>query len=106
MLLPKDLIRATQAKNEQLVNNINDTIINLTNVLVIKESSSNKNPKKWSILLIKFSQQQNDKGRPRLLDSVPWNLSISIKVLTPKQILQSLAIAFPQVKAVNRSKNY
>ena len=106
MLLPKDLIRATQAKNEQLVNNINDTIINSANVFVINEIPQNKNPKNWSILLINFSQQQKDKGHPRLLDSVPWNLSISIKVLTPKQILQSLAIAFPQVKAANRSKNY
>ena len=36
--LAKYLIRATQAKNEQLVNNINDKIIDLRNAIIMKNT--------------------------------------------------------------------
>ena len=36
MFLTKDLIRATQAKNEQLVNNVNDGLIDLRNAAIKK----------------------------------------------------------------------
>ena len=41
--LAKDLIRAKQSKNELLVNNINDELIDLRNV-VIKKIPENGNP--------------------------------------------------------------
>ena len=37
LFLARDLIRATQPKNEQLVNNINDRLINLRNTFNKKE---------------------------------------------------------------------
>ena len=37
--LEKDLLEAKQAKNEQLVNNINDTLIGLRNVFIRKKKS-------------------------------------------------------------------
>ena len=36
-LLEKDLIRATQAKNEQLINNVNSVLINLRNDIIRKK---------------------------------------------------------------------
>ena len=41
--LAKDLIRAKQCKNELLVNNINDELIDLRNV-IIKKIPENENP--------------------------------------------------------------
>ena len=41
-----DLIRAKQAKNEQLVNNINDGLIDLRNAIIRKEIPQNENKKK------------------------------------------------------------
>ena len=37
-LFTKDLIRAQQAKNQQLVNNVNDGLINLKTLLLEKKS--------------------------------------------------------------------
>ena len=37
LLLAKDLIRAKQANNEQLVNNINDELIDLKKVIIKKD---------------------------------------------------------------------
>ena len=37
MFLAKDLIRAKQEKNEQLVNNINDQLIDLRNAFIEKK---------------------------------------------------------------------
>ena len=36
----RDLIRATQAKNEQLVNNVNDGLIDLRNAIIRNENSN------------------------------------------------------------------
>ena len=46
LLLEKDLIRATQTKNEQLVNNVNDGLIDLRSIIIRKEIPENKNPNK------------------------------------------------------------
>ena len=43
MFLAKTLIRAKQAKNEQLVNNINDELINLRDAIIKKEIPENEN---------------------------------------------------------------
>ena len=44
-VLEKDLIRATQAKNDQLVNNVHDGLINLKSA-IIKNNPENKTPSK------------------------------------------------------------
>ena len=41
--LAKDLIRAKQAKNEQLVNNINNKLIDLGKAIIKKEIPENEN---------------------------------------------------------------
>ena len=85
--LAKDLIRATQAKNEQTVNNINDRLIVLRNDINRKETPGHENPKKVVETveeILDFNRQQQDKG---------------IKILTPKQMLQRLPIVLAQVKA-------
>ena len=46
LLLEKDLLRATQTKNEQLVNNVNDGLIDLRSIIIRKEIPENKNPNK------------------------------------------------------------
>ena len=43
--LAKDLVRAKQGKNEQLVKNINDELIDLRNAIIKKETLENENPK-------------------------------------------------------------
>ena len=46
LLLEKDLLRATQTKNEQLVNNVNDGLVDLRSIIIRKEIPENKNPNK------------------------------------------------------------
>ena len=46
LLLVKNLISANQIKNEKLVNNINNGLIDLRNDINKKEIHENKNPKK------------------------------------------------------------
>ena len=73
--LAKDLIRATQVKNEQIVNNVNDGLIDLRNDINRKEIPENENPKKVVEIvekIIDFNKQRKGKG---------------IKILTPKQML-------------------
>ena len=82
-----------QAKNEQLVNNINDIMIDLRNAIIKIEVPENENPNKIVDIaqnILDINKQQKGKG---------------IKVLTPKQMLQRLPIALVQVKAGNRSEN-
>ena len=82
-----------QAKNEQLVNNINDKMIDLRNAIIKIEVPENENPNKIVDIaqnILDINKQQKGKG---------------IKVLTPKQMLQRLPIALVQVKAGNRSEN-
>ena len=92
--LARDLIRAKQAKNEQLVNNNNnDGLIDLRNTIIKNEIRENENPNKIVDIVGKIhdcNKQQKGKG---------------IKTLTPKQMLQRLPIALAQVKAGNTSEN-
>ena len=62
--LAKDLIRATQAKNEQLVNNVNDGLIDLMSAIIRKEIPENENPNKIIDIVEKildFNKQQRGK---------------------------------------------
>ena len=71
--LVKDLLEANQAKNEQLVNNINDGLTDLRNAIVKKEIPRTENPNKIINIVEKtrdFNKQQ--KGR-------------ELKMLTPKK---------------------
>ena len=43
-LLTKDLIRAAQAKNEQLLHNVNNGLIDLRNAIIRKDIPENENP--------------------------------------------------------------
>ena len=91
--LAKYLIRATQAKKEQLINNINDGLIDFRNAINRKEISEHENPNKIVVIAEKirhFNRQQKGKG---------------IKILTPKQMLQGLPITLSHVKAGNASAN-
>ena len=93
LFLAKDLIRATQAKNEKVVNNINDGLIDLRNTIIRIEIPENKNPNQIVDIvekILKFDKQQKGK----------W-----IKILTPKEMLQRLSIALTQVKTGNTSEN-
>ena len=109
LFLAKDLFRVTQAKNEKLVNNVNDGLINLINVINKKEIPENENPTKVVNIVEKildFYKQQKGKELPSDLTCVTkvFNRKL-IKILTPKQLLQVLPIAFAQVKAGNTSEN-
>ena len=87
--LAKDLIRVTQAKSEQLVNNVNDGLTDLRKAITRKEIPGNENRNKIANIIEKifeFNKQQEGKG---------------IKIWTPKQMLQRLPIALAQVKAGN-----
>ena len=46
MLLVKNLVDANQIKNEKLVNNVNNGLIDLRNDINRKKNPENKNPKK------------------------------------------------------------
>ena len=60
-ILAKDLIRATQAKNQQLVNNVNDGLIDLRTAINSKKSLKMKIQIKLSKQLKKFSTLTNNK---------------------------------------------
>ena len=60
-ILAKDLIRATQAKNQQLVNNVNDGLIDLKTAINSKKSLKMKIQIKLSKQLKKFSTLTNNK---------------------------------------------
>ena len=90
--LAKDLIRVKQDKNEQLVNNISDRMIDLRNAIIEKEIPENENTNKivdFVVKIIDFNKQQKGKG---------------IKILTLKQMLQRLPIALAQVNGGNTSE--
>ena len=98
MLLVKKLIRAKQAKNEQLVNDINDKLIGLRNAIIKNEIPENENPNKIVDIIEKMLDFNKAKGRPS-------DLTTCIKLLTSTQMLQRLPIALAQVKAGNTSEN-
>ena len=87
--LVKDLINAKQNKNEKLVNNINNGLIDLRNNIKRKEIPENENPKRVADIvetILDFNKQQKGKGRPSNLARVA-NVSNRnhIKMLTPKK---------------------
>ena len=93
MLLVKDLISAKQGKNEDIVNNINDGLIDLRKDINRNETLENKNPKTLADFvgkILDFNQQRKVKES---------------KLLTPKQMNQRLPIALTQVKTGNASEN-
>ena len=99
--LAKDLIRAMQAKSEQLVNDVNLALTDLRKAINRKEIPENENPKKGVHIvekILNFKKQQNGKGRPS-------DLANRIKILTPKQMLERLPMAHAHVEAGNTSEN-
>ena len=101
MFLVKDLISAKQDKNEKLVNNINDGLIDLWNVINRKEITENENLKKVVNIvekILNFNEKRKGKRHPS-------DLGNCIKMLTPKQMPQRLTIALAEVKAGNTSEN-
>ena len=63
--LAKDLIRATQAKKEQLLDNVNNELIGLRNAIFRKQISENENRNKIVKIVKKvldFNEQQEGKG--------------------------------------------
>ena len=57
----KDLIRAKQAKNEQLVNNINDELVDLRYAIIEKKIPEKENPNKIADIvekILEFNKQQ------------------------------------------------
>ena len=62
LLLIKDLISAKQNKNEKLVNNINNGLIDLRKDINRKEIPENENPKKILDIVEKSSTLINNKN--------------------------------------------
>ena len=84
-------------------------MINLINVINKKEIPENENPTKVVNIVEKildFYKQQKGKELPSDLTRITkvFNRQL-IKILTPKQLLQVLPIAFAQVKVGNTSEN-
>ena len=91
--LEKDLLKVIQAKNEHMINPVNDSLIGLRNAVNKKEIPENEDLDKVINILEKilyFYKQQKCKR---------------LKILNRKQLLQRLPIALVQVKAGNTSKN-
>ena len=98
LFLAKYLIRANEAKNKQLVNNING-FVNLSKTIVRKEIHENKKPNKTVNTVEKiFNFNKQQKGK-----RLPSDLAIQLKILTPKQMFQRLSIAFAQARASDTS---
>ena len=92
-LLVKELISTKQNKNEKIVNNIDNGLIDKRNDINRREIYESKNLKKvvdFVEKILEFNKQQKSK---------------EIKILTPKQMLQRLPIALAQVKAGNTFEN-
>ena len=103
--LVKDLISAKQNKNEELVNNINNGLIDLRNDINRKEIPENKNPNKVADIvekILNFNKEQEGKRLPRTLASLRSDLArvakvfdrTQLRILIPKQMLQWLPTAF------------
>ena len=73
--LAKDLIRAKQDKNWQLVNNINDRLIDLRNTVIKEEIPENENPNKIKDIIEKILDFNINDRRSK-----------GIKILTPKKM--------------------
>ena len=68
-----DLYYTDKTRNEKIVNNINDALIELRNAVNRKEIPKNKNPEKVIDIveeILNFNQQQRGKGLPLNLGKV------------------------------------
>ena len=84
--MAKDLLKTNQAKNKQIVGQVNDPLIDLRN-----DVNTNKNPDKMINIVEKsFTKQQKGK---------------ELKELTSKQMLERSPKALPQVKVGNTPEN-
>ena len=91
--LTKVLYDSGKIKNDKIVKNINNGLIELRNSINSKEMPENENPKKVVNIvekIINFNEKQKGKG---------------LKILTPKKMFQRLPITLAQVKAGNTSEN-
>ena len=91
--LAKYKYKYNQAKNEQIVNQVNDALIDLRNAVNKNSIPENENPDEVIDIVEKnfnFNKQQRGEGP---------------KILTRKQMFQRLPIVPAQVKAGNTSEN-
>ena len=91
-LLAKDFSKAKQAENEEIVKEVNDVLICLTNDVNKKKVSNNKNTDKVIKIVVRIPNFNKQLIGKRFI------------ILTPKQMLQRLPIVFPQVKASNTTE--
>ena len=96
MFLAKDLVTTIQAKDEQLINNVDWLLEN--KFLKIKKKKKKKSRWYCQKIILNFNKQRKGKR-------CPVDIAKQIKILSPKQMLQRLAIAQAQIKAGNTSEN-
>ena len=80
----RDLYNSSRSINEKIVNRVNNALIDLSNAVNRTEISENENPDKIVDIveeILKFNKQQ--KG-----NRLPLNLAISLKILSPMEILK------------------
>ena len=104
--MAQELYNENQNKNDKIVKNINVSLIKLKKDINIKNVPENENSNKIVDIIKKIenlNKQQKGKGLHIALAAKVSDHS-NLKILTPKQILQRLAIALQQVKAENTSE--
>ena len=98
LFLAKDFFKA---KNNKLVNTINNALTDLRNAIIVGAIPENENPNKIVNIVEKildFNKEQKGKG-------LSLDFYQSQFKLNPKQMLQRLPVALAQVKAVHTSEN-
>ena len=83
--LAKKLIRTKQSKNERLVNNMNDKLIDLRNAIIKKENENENKIVDTVEKILNLNKQQKSTLRPRRLASLPSDLilrSLTVRSLT------------------------
>ena len=78
--LAKDLIRANQVKNQQLVYNIHNGLINLRNAIIGKEIPENENPNKIVNIVEKILILNPNKNVKDFL----WTKLVQLRSLTKR----------------------
>lgn len=80
----RDLYNSSRSINEKIVNCVNNALIDLSNAVNRTEISENENPDKIVDIveeILKFNKQQKE-------NRLPLNLAISLKILSPMEILK------------------
>ena len=115
LFLAKELYNSSQNVNDEVVKDINYSLIELKNINT-KKNPKNENPHKIVNVvqkILNFNKQQQVKGLPsdlariaRVAKFSDYKISdhSSLKMLTLKKMLQRLPIALAQVKAGNTSE--